>query len=87
MTAGKIIRVSLLFILSTMVMVLPISHAALPKNYKEQKIFYDSLSIVLNKYIVPVCNWGLFEGTLQGMQALIGKLNSGSSLKTICLRC
>jgi hypothetical protein len=22
---------------------------------------------------VPVCNWGLFEGTLQGMQTLIGK--------------
>ena len=73
MTAGKIIRVSLLLILSTMVMALTISHAALPKNYKEKKIFYDSRSIVLNKYIVPVGNWGLFEGTLQGMQALIGE--------------
>lgn len=73
MTAAKTIRVALLFILSTMVMALPLSHAALPKNYKEKKIFYDSLSIVLNKYIVPVGNWGLFEGTLQGMQTFIGE--------------
>lgn len=73
MTSAKTIRVVLLFIFSTMVVALPISHAALPKNYKEKKIFYDSLSIVLNKYIVPVGNWGLFEGTLQGMQTLIGE--------------
>jgi len=61
------------FFLSVIVIALPMSHAALPKNYKEKKIFYDALSIVLNKYIVPVGNWGLFEGTLQGMQAHIGK--------------
>jgi hypothetical protein len=41
--------------------------------YQEKKIFYDSLSIVLNKYTVPVGNWGLFEGTFGGMQSLIGK--------------
>jgi len=55
------------------VITLPLSHATLPKNYKGKKIFYYSLSIVLNKYIVPVGNWGLFEGTLEGMQSLIGK--------------
>ncbi len=51
------------------------SHAALPKYYKEKRAFYDSLSIVLNKYIVPVGNWGLFEGTLQGIQDSIGEDN------------
>ena len=52
---------------------LPLSHATLTKKYKGKKLFYYSLSIVLNKYIVPVGNWGLFEGTLEGMQSLIGK--------------
>jgi carboxyl-terminal processing protease len=52
---------------------LPSSHATVPQYYKEKKIFYDSLSVVLNKYIVPVGNWSLFEGTLLGIQKHVGE--------------
>ena len=72
MVTKKTTGFALIFFLSTIVITLPLSHAALPKNYQEKKIFYDSLSIVLNKYIVPIGNWGLFEGTLRGMQSHIG---------------
>ena len=73
MASRKKIWFSFVFFLSVLVITFPLSHATLPKNYKGKKIFYDSLSIILNKYIVPVGNWGLFEGTLEGMQSLIGK--------------
>jgi len=62
-----------IFFLSAVVIALPLSHAAPPKYYKEKKVFYDSLSIVLNKYIVSVGNWGLFKGALQGMQSHLGE--------------
>ena len=71
------------FFLSVIVIALPMSHAALPKNYKGKKIFYDALSIVLNKYIVPVGNWGLFEGILcRECRRISGNLNFRSNLKT-----
>ena len=41
-----------------------------PDHYPEKRSFYDSLSLVMNKYIVPVENWTLFEGTIQGVQSL-----------------
>lgn len=63
-----------LFLGGAILIALQVSHAALPKYYTEKRVFYDSLSIVLNKYIVPVGNWGLLEGTLQGMQAYIGEV-------------
>ena len=50
----------------------PDSHSSDPiplntaKILQRKKVFYDSLSIVLNKYIVPVGNWGLFKGILKG---------------------
>ena len=72
MMTRKSIWFALIFFLSTIIIALPLSHSALPKNYQEKKVFYDSLSIVLNKYIVPVGNWGLLEGILQGMQSHIG---------------
>ena len=43
-----------------------------PDHYPEKRSFYDSLSLVINKYIVPVENWILFEGTLQGLQSFLG---------------
>ena len=46
---------------SLLVINLPLSHAALPKNYKGKKIFYDSLFIVLNKYIVRVTTGGCLK--------------------------
>ncbi len=58
--------------LCTLFLGLQLSHGALPKYYKEKRVFYDSLSIVLNKYIVPVGNWGLFVGALQGLGERIG---------------
>ena len=45
-------------------------NAALPKHYQEKKIFYDALSIVLNKYITPVGNWSLLEGSINGLLVL-----------------
>jgi len=72
LTRKKIWLVSV-FLLSAVVIAPSLSHAALPQYYKEKKIFYDSLSIVLNKYIVPVGNWGLFEGALQGLQKHLGE--------------
>jgi len=69
----KTICFALIFFLNAMIIPLSLSHAALPKNYKEKKVFYDSLSIILNKYIVPVGNWGLFEGSLLGLQTHIGE--------------
>ena len=73
MATRKTILFVLLFFFSAMVIALPHAQGALPENYQRKKIFYDSLSIVLNKYIVPVGNWGLFEGTLEGIPSLIGK--------------
>ncbi len=73
MVTRKSIRFALIFFLSTIVIALPLTYAALPKNYQEKKVFYDSLSIVINKYIVPVGNWGLFEGTLRGIESYIGE--------------
>lgn len=49
------------------------AHGSNPAYYKEKRTFYDSLSIVMNKYIVPVENWLLFEGTLYGLQSHVGK--------------
>jgi carboxyl-terminal processing protease len=48
------------------------SHGTHPAHYPEKRIFYDSLSIVMNKYIVPVENWLLFEGALYGFQSHVG---------------
>ena len=48
----------------------PVVNAALPKHYQGKKIFYDALSIVLNKYITPVGNWGLLEGSIKGLLVL-----------------
>jgi carboxyl-terminal processing protease len=45
----------------------PVVNAALPKHYQEKKIFHDALSIVLNKYITPVDNWSLLDGTAKGL--------------------
>jgi carboxyl-terminal processing protease len=73
MVTRKSICFALIFYISTIIIALPLSYAKLPKNYQEKKVFYDSLSIVINKYIVPVGNWGLFEGTLQGIQSYIGE--------------
>jgi carboxyl-terminal processing protease len=73
MVTRRTIWFALVFFLSVTVITLSLSHAALPKNYKEKKIFYDSLSIVLNKYIVPVGNWSLFEGALLGLQTHTGE--------------
>jgi carboxyl-terminal processing protease len=73
MVAKKTTWFALVFFVTAMVIAVTSSYAALPKNYKEKKVYYDSLSIVLNKYIVPVGNWGLFEGTLQGMQTHLGE--------------
>jgi C-terminal peptidase prc len=81
MLTRKTIWFAFIFFLSMTIIALPQSHAALPKYYKEKKVFYDSLSIVLNKYIVPVGNWSLFEGTLQGIQTHIGEAQFG--LKSI----
>ena len=81
MLTRKTIWFAFVFFLGVSVIALPLSHAALPKYYKEKKVFYDSLSIVLNKYIVPVGNWSLFEGTLQGIQTHIGEAQFG--LKSI----
>lgn len=72
MLIRKFFIFAFILLLATLVAWLPRPQAALPKYYKEKKVFYDSLSIVLNKYIVPVGNWGLFEGTLQGIQTLVG---------------
>jgi hypothetical protein len=36
-------------------------------NITMKKIFYAALSIVLNKYIAPVSNWDLLEGTVKGL--------------------
>jgi len=62
----------ILFLLWALVFGLQPALGALPQYYKEKRVFYDSLSIVLNKYIVPVGNWGLFEGALQGLRSNIG---------------
>ena len=48
----------------------PVVNAALPKHYQEKKVFYDALSIVLNKYITPVGNWSLLEGSAKGLLVL-----------------
>jgi carboxyl-terminal processing protease len=48
----------------------PAVNASPPKHYQEKKIFYKALSLVLNKYITPVENWGLFEGTVKGLHFL-----------------
>ena len=48
----------------------PAVHAAMPKHYQEKKIFFDALSIVLNKYITPVSNWSLLEGAVKGLHIL-----------------
>ena len=45
----------------------PAVNAALPKHYQEKRIFHDALSIVLNKYITPVDNWSLLDGTVKGL--------------------
>ena len=45
-------------------------NAALPRHYQEKRIFYDALSIVLNKYITPVGNWSLLEGSIKGLLIL-----------------
>jgi carboxyl-terminal processing protease len=60
-------------LLCTLIFGLQQSYGALPENYREKRVFYDSLSIVLNKYIVPVGNWVLFEGTLHGLQSYMGE--------------
>jgi carboxyl-terminal processing protease len=72
MNTRKIVCFALVLIIGMAVSALPVSYAATPKYYQEKKTFYTSLSIVLNKYIVPVGNWGLLEGTLNGLQSLIG---------------
>lgn len=68
----KTFCLSLIFFWGFLLTTLPLSHGALPQHYKEKKVFYDSLSIVLNKYIKPVGNWGLFEGALHGLQKHLG---------------
>jgi carboxyl-terminal processing protease len=72
MFTKKTVWTSLFFLLCVLIFGLQDSYGALPKNYKEKRVFYDSLSIVLNKYIAPVGNWVLFEGTLEGLQSYIG---------------
>ena len=61
-----------------------------PKITQKKIFFYNSLSIVLNKYIVPVGNWGLFVGTLQGIQKHIGeaqfKLKSINNLVEVTIK-
>jgi len=47
MLTRKTIWFAFIFFLSMTIIALPLSHAALPKYYKEKKVFYDSLSIVL----------------------------------------
>jgi hypothetical protein len=60
----------------------PDSHSSDPiplntaKILQRKKVFYDSLSIVLNKYIVPVGNWGLFKGILKGYKNILGLTGS-----------
>jgi len=73
MLTKKTIWFSFVFIICFLITGLQQSHSALPAYYKEKNAFYDSLSIVLNKYIVPVGNWSLFEGTLQGLRKYIGE--------------
>jgi len=72
MPMRKTVWLALFFLPVLLFISLPFSRAATQENYREKKIFYDSLSIVLNKYIVPVGNWSLFSGTLQGLQKLTG---------------
>jgi small-conductance mechanosensitive channel len=72
----RTIWAALIFFLSVLAIALPPSHAAPPKYYKENKVFYDSLSIVLNKYIVPVGYRDLLEG-LTDEQAAIKKCFNG----------
>ncbi len=72
MVTRKIIYSTFLLLMCALILELPPANGAPPKYYKEKRAFYDSLSIVLNKYIVPVGNWGLFEGTLKGLQSHIG---------------
>jgi carboxyl-terminal processing protease len=48
-------------------------NAAPSKHYQEKKVFFKALSLVLNKYITPVENWMLFEGTVKGLDFLGGE--------------
>ena len=90
MVTRKIICATFLLLLCPLILGLQTANGALPKYYKEKRAFYDSLSIVLNKYIVPVGNWGLFEGTLQGLQSHIGAdqmgLNSAHSQVEVTIK-
>lgn len=73
MLSRKTFITTLVFFLCALMPGLQFSHGALPKYYKEKRVFYDSLSIVLNKYIVSVGNWGLFEGAIHGLQKKTGE--------------
>jgi carboxyl-terminal processing protease len=50
-------------------------HAAPPRYYLQKKVYNDTLSIILNKYLYPVDNWTLLEGTIDGLHNLLGEKN------------
>lgn len=78
-----------LFLVGLFIITHPHPSSASQQYYREKKVFYDSLSIVLNKYIVPVGNWSLFNGTLEGIRKRVGderfKIRAAGSLVEVSI--
>jgi carboxyl-terminal processing protease len=75
MTTKKNIHIIFFLFFCLLVVGLRPANGAHPDHYPEKRAFYDSLSLVMNKYIVPVESWLLFEGSLQGFQSLLGAVD------------
>lgn len=72
MLIHQAIRFLHLFLVGLFIITLPFPSSASQQHYREKKVFYDSLSILLNKYIVPVGNWSLFTGAIEGLRKRVG---------------
>lgn len=71
MKINKYLQTAFVLLCCTLLLTVRPAHGTHPPYYLEKRAFYDSLSIVMNKYIVPVENWLLLGGTLYGVQSYV----------------